>query len=209
MSSSPTCLSRRVALVIFASTKPDTFHVERTATIAAPPEKIVPLINDFHQWQAWSPYEKLDPGMSRTIGGAPSGQGATYAWDGSGKAGAGRMEILESSAEKVVIKLDFSKPFEAHNVATFTLLPAANGTTVTWAMDGPAPLIASLSLGATRRFLLRHRGDPSARLALELEPGSLLLMSGPTQRHWKHALPRTKRPVGERINLTFRHVAES
>ena len=133
-----------IALVVFASTKPDTFHVERSATIAAPPEKIVPLINDFHQWQAWSPYEKLDPGMSRSIGGSPSGQGATYAWDGSGKAGAGRMEILESSAEKIVIKLDFSKPFEAHNIATFTLSPAASGTTVTWAMDGPAPLIAKV-----------------------------------------------------------------
>ncbi len=133
-----------IALVLFASTKPDTFHVERNVTIAAPPEKIVPLINDFHQWQAWSPYEKLDPGMSRTIGGTASGQGATYAWEGNGKAGAGHMEILESSPEKVVIKLDFSKPFEAHNIATFTLVPATNGTTVTWAMDGPMPLIAKV-----------------------------------------------------------------
>jgi alkylated DNA repair dioxygenase AlkB len=71
---------------------------------------------------------------------------------------------------------------------------------------GPRPLIASLSLGATRRFLLRHRRDAGARLALDLEPGSLLLMGGDTQRHWKHALPRTRRPVGERINLTFRQV---
>ena len=71
---------------------------------------------------------------------------------------------------------------------------------------GPRPLIASLSLGATRRFLLKHRRDAGARLALELEPGSLLLMGGETQRCWKHALPRTARPVGERINLTFRHV---
>jgi alkylated DNA repair dioxygenase AlkB len=69
---------------------------------------------------------------------------------------------------------------------------------------GPEPLIASVSLGATRRFLLRHRRDPARRLALELEPGSLLLMAGLTQRHWKHTLPRTARPTGERINLTFR-----
>jgi len=71
---------------------------------------------------------------------------------------------------------------------------------------GPEPLIASLSLGATRRFLLRRRGDPGSRLALELEPGSLLLMGGAMQRHWQHALPRTARPVGERINLTFRRI---
>lgn len=71
---------------------------------------------------------------------------------------------------------------------------------------GPEPLIASISLGATRRFLMRHRRDPALRLALELPPGSLLLMGGPTQRHWKHSLPRTARPVGERINLTFRRI---
>ena len=74
---------------------------------------------------------------------------------------------------------------------------------------GPGPLIASVSLGATRRFLLRHRGDPAQRLALDLEQGSLLLMGGQTQRYWKHALPRTARPVGERINLTFRQVLPS
>lgn len=71
---------------------------------------------------------------------------------------------------------------------------------------GPEPLIASISLGATRRFVLRHRRDPALRLALDLEPGSLLLMAGTTQRHWKHALPRTARPVGERINLTYRRI---
>ena len=71
---------------------------------------------------------------------------------------------------------------------------------------GPQPLIASLSLGATRRFVLRRRDDHARRLSLELEPGSLLLMAGDTQRHWQHALPRTARPVGERINLTFRRI---
>lgn len=74
---------------------------------------------------------------------------------------------------------------------------------------GPGPLIASVSLGATRRFLLCHRGDPAQRLALDLEQGSLLLMGGQTQQYWKHALPRTARPVGERINLTFRQVLPS
>ncbi|CAN7355488.1 SRPBCC family protein [Pararhizobium sp. LjRoot255] len=134
-----------LAVVVFASTKPDVFHVERTATINAPPEKIFPLITDFHQWQSWSPYEKLDPSMTRSITGAESGQGAVYAWDGSGKAGAGRMEIVESApSSKILIKLDFSRPFEAHNTATFTLAPAAQGTTVTWSMDGASPLIAKI-----------------------------------------------------------------
>jgi alkylated DNA repair dioxygenase AlkB len=71
---------------------------------------------------------------------------------------------------------------------------------------GAQPLIASISLGARRRFLLKHRHYTAPRLSLELEPGSLLLMGGDMQRHWKHALPRTARPVGERINLTFRRV---
>ncbi|MCF7221297.1 alpha-ketoglutarate-dependent dioxygenase AlkB family protein [Marilutibacter chinensis] len=71
---------------------------------------------------------------------------------------------------------------------------------------GSEPLIGSLSLGATRRFLLRHRSEPSRRLALELPHGSLLVMSGPTQLHYRHALPRTRRPVGERVNLTFRRI---
>ena len=71
---------------------------------------------------------------------------------------------------------------------------------------GPRPVIASLSLGATRRFVLRHRGEPARRLALDLPAGSLLLMAGDTQRHYRHALPRTARPVGPRINLTFRRL---
>ena len=74
---------------------------------------------------------------------------------------------------------------------------------------GPAPVIASLSLGATRRFVLKHRREPTRKLVLALDHGSLLLMSGPTQRHYRHALPRTARPVGERINLTFRRILAS
>ncbi|HTO31113.1 MAG TPA: SRPBCC family protein [Pararhizobium sp.] len=134
-----------LAVVVFASTKPDTFHVERTVTINAPQEKIFPLIADFREWQAWSPYEKKDPAMTRTVSGADSGLGAVYAWDGNSNVGAGRMEIVEASPpSKVQIKLDFVRPFEGHNVATFTLAPATQGTTVTWAMDGPSPLIAKV-----------------------------------------------------------------
>ena len=132
-------------LLIFAATRPDAFRVQRQVSIKAPPEKIFPLINDFHQWGAWSPYEKLDPAMKRTYSGAGLGKGAVYAWDGSGKAGAGRMEIQESSpSSRVAIQLDFTKPFEARNTAEFTLQHQGDATTVTWAMYGPSPYIAKL-----------------------------------------------------------------
>ena len=133
------------AILIFAATKPDSFRVERSTSIKASPEKIFALINDFHQWGAWSPWEKLDPAMQRTFSGAPEGKGAAYAWDGSGKVGAGRMEIRESvPASKIVIKLDFIKPFEGHNTAEYTLAPKGDSTDVTWAMYGPTPFISKL-----------------------------------------------------------------
>ena len=133
------------AILIFAATKPDSFRVERSTSIKAPPEKIFALINDFHKWGAWSPWEKLDSAMQRTFTGAPEGKGAAYAWEGSGKVGAGRMEIRESvPASKIVIKLDFIKPFEGHNTAEYTLAPKGDSTDVTWAMYGPTPFISKL-----------------------------------------------------------------
>jgi carbon monoxide dehydrogenase subunit G len=131
-------------VLIYAATQPDTFRVQRSASIKAPPEKIAPLIADFHQWSAWSPYEKYDPAMKRDFSGAASGVGAVYAWSGNGKVGAGRMEVLDASAQQVRIKLDFIKPFEGHNTAEFTLAPSGDSTTVTWAMDGPRPYISKL-----------------------------------------------------------------
>ncbi|MBZ6076076.1 SRPBCC family protein [Microvirga puerhi] len=133
-----------VAILAFAAMRPDTFRVQRSASINAPSEKIYAFIDDFRQWQAWSPYEKLDPGMTRSLSGAQSGKGAVYQWDGS-KAGSGRMEIVDGSpGSKVVIKLDFIKPFEGHNIAEFILEPSGGKTTVTWAMYGPSPFIAKL-----------------------------------------------------------------
>ena len=133
------------AVLAFAARKPDDFRVQRTATIKAPPERIVALIQDLHGWAAWSPYEKKDPAMKRTFGGAASGKGAIYEWDGNKNVGSGRMEILDVSPSKVVIKLDFRKPFEGHNIAEFTLLPQADSTTnVTWAMYGPSPYLAKV-----------------------------------------------------------------
>lgn len=132
-------------VLIYAATRPDSFRVERSTRIEAPPEKIAALISDFHQWGTWSPYEKLDPAMKRTYGGAASGKGATYAWQSDGKAGAGSMEILDAQpSSKITIKLDFLKPFEAHNTAEFILQPQGGATQVTWAMFGASPYISKL-----------------------------------------------------------------
>ena len=134
-----------VGVLIFASTKPDTFTVQRSAAIKAPPEKIFAVIDDFHRWPDWSPWEKLDPAIKRTLGGPANGKGATYAWEGNGKAGAGRMEIIESApASKVGIQLDFIKPFEGHNIAEFTLTPQGDSTQVSWVMRGPTPFVSKL-----------------------------------------------------------------
>ena len=134
-----------VAIVlILASRQPDEFRVERTATINAPAEKIVAHIDDFHQWSAWSPYERLDPAMQRTFSGAPTGKGSIYEWNGNSDVGQGRMEILDASPNKVSIKLDFYKPMEASNVAEFDLQPKGDATDVTWAMYGPMPFISKV-----------------------------------------------------------------
>jgi uncharacterized protein YndB with AHSA1/START domain len=133
------------AVLIYAATKPDTFRVQRSTSIKAPPEKIFSLINDFRSWNAWSPYEKKDPAMKRTLSDVANGKGAVYEWEGDKTVGKGRMEITESSPpSRVTIKLDFVKPFETHNIVEFTLEPKGDSTNVTWAMDGPSPYIAKL-----------------------------------------------------------------
>jgi len=131
-------------ILIFAATKPDSFSVQRDAMVNAPPDKIFPLISDFHQWAGWSPWENKDPAMQRTYSGSQRGKGAVYAWNGNKNVGSGRMEILDaSSPSKIFIKLDFLKPFEGHNTAEFTMLPQGDATTtnITWVMRGPAPFI--------------------------------------------------------------------
>ena len=133
-----------LGVLAFAATRPDTFRVERTITVKAPPAKILAHVNDFHAWSAWSPYEKLDPAMKKSYGGSPNGQGATYAWAGD-KAGAGRMEIKDSAPTKIGIQLDFTKPMEGHNTAEFTFVPHGDTTTVTWAMYGPSPYMHKLA----------------------------------------------------------------
>ena len=131
-------------VLLVASTRPDALHVERAADVKAPPEKIFPLINDFHSWGSWSPYEKKDPGMKRTYSGATAGKGAIYEWDGNSDVGQGRMESLDSTPSQIRIKLDFMKPLEGHDIATFTMKPDGNATKVTWAMDGPTPFLGKV-----------------------------------------------------------------
>jgi hypothetical protein len=139
-------LAVAIAIVlILAATKPDTFSVQRATTVRAPAEKIFALINDFHRWGTWSPYEARDPAMKRSYSGPANGVGAVYGWDGNNNVGAGRMEILDASAPaKIVIKLDFFRPFEGHNTAEFTMLPQGDATNVTWVMQGPASFMSKL-----------------------------------------------------------------
>lgn len=132
-------------ILLYAATKPDTFSVRRSASIKASPEKIFPLIDDYRNWTSWSPYENKDPAMKRTFGATTSGKGATYAWEGNKEVGQGGMEIQESvPPSRVTIKLDFVKPFEAHNIVDFTLEPQGDATKVTWNMHGPAPFVSKV-----------------------------------------------------------------
>lgn len=138
-------LAALAGLFAFAATRPDTFRVARSTTIEAPPEAIAAHVNDFRAWRAWSPYETLDPALKRTYAGRPAGVGAVYAYDGDGKVGAGRMEILETSPVRTVVALNFIRPMEARNVAEFTYEPLSGGATkVTWAMNGPMPLMGKV-----------------------------------------------------------------
>jgi hypothetical protein len=133
-----------VLVLAYAALQPNSFQVQRTVTIKASPDKIRPLISDFHQWAAWSPWEKLDPAMQRTFSGAPKDLGAVYAWNGNDKVGAGRMEVTALQPAMVVIKLDFLKPYASNNTTTFTLVPQGDGTVVTWSMEGQADFMVKL-----------------------------------------------------------------
>lgn len=133
------------AVLVYAATKPDVFRVARSTVIKAPPDKIFPLINDYRQWTAWSPYENKDPQMKRTYGSTTAGKGATYAWEGNGNVGAGNMLIADAAPpSKVLIKLNMEKPISAHDDVAFTLTPQGDATTVTWDMQGPVPYIAKI-----------------------------------------------------------------
>jgi len=134
-----------LGLLGYAALQPDRFRVERSTVIAAPPAAVYAQIDDFNAWARWSPWEKRDPAMQRTLGGAARGVGATYAWKGNDQVGAGRMTITEAApAQRLVIRLEFLEPFAATNTAEFALQPQADGTKVTWAMHGPSPFLSKL-----------------------------------------------------------------
>jgi Polyketide cyclase / dehydrase and lipid transport len=127
-----------LAIVLaFAATKPKIFSVQRSINIKASPDKIFPLINDFHNWGGWAPQDKEDRTMKRTYSGAVNGEGAVSEWVSSGSAGKGRMTIIKSTRPRMIsVQVEFVKPFEAQNVNEFTLGPNGDFTTVTWAMHG-------------------------------------------------------------------------
>jgi uncharacterized protein YndB with AHSA1/START domain len=132
-----------VVLAIVVATRPPTFHIERSIVIATPPDRVFANVNDFRAWTAWSPWEKMDPAMTKTYGGSPSGPGATYAWKGNDKVGEGRMTIADvTKRSKIVVNLEFLKPFPSTSVVTFTFAPGAEDTRVTWAMDGDKNFMA-------------------------------------------------------------------
>lgn len=134
-----------VGVLGYAATQPDTFKVERATTIQAPPAAVYPHVADFHKWTAWSPWEKLDPNLQRTYGGATSGKGATYAWAGSKDVGKGSMAITEADEpNKLLIDLRFTEPFQAENLTTFAFTPDDGGTKVTWTMEGKNPFIGKV-----------------------------------------------------------------
>jgi carbon monoxide dehydrogenase subunit G len=132
-------------ILSYAALQPDAVRIERTASIKAPPEKIFPLMNDFQQAAAWSPYEKKDPAMKRRFSGATSGTGSVYEFEGNGDVGTGSIKIIESQPpKKVTLQLDMIKPFAASNVIEYTLEPKGETTEVTWSMQGTAPFLAKV-----------------------------------------------------------------
>jgi uncharacterized protein YndB with AHSA1/START domain len=134
-----------LAVLGVAATRPDSFRVERSTTIAAPPDRVYALISDLRQFNTWNPFQRKEPTAKLTYTGPSAGIGAAYTWDGD-KSGAGRMEIVEAlPAQRVGARLDFMRPMEAHNRVEFSLQPhSGGGTRVTWAMTGPMPYVFKL-----------------------------------------------------------------
>ena len=133
------------AVLLYAASRPDTFRVERAASIRAPADRVHALIADLHRFNTWNPYEKKDPNLKGRYRGADSGLGAAYDFEGNQDVGKGSLEIVESTPPtRVAMKLDMAAPFEAHNLVEFTLVPRGDATEVTWAMRGPSPFVARL-----------------------------------------------------------------
>ena len=126
-----------VVLAVVVAMQPADFRVERSAMMSAPPQAVFVQVDDLRKWEAWNPWQKIDPAMKMTYAGPPSGPGASYAWAGNNHVGERRLTITESRPNDLVrIKLEFMKPLAATNTATFTFKPQGNQTAVTWSMEG-------------------------------------------------------------------------
>ena len=116
-----------IVFVVIVALQPSDFRVARSTTISAPPAAVFAQVNDFHKWEAWNPWGKIDPAMKQTYEGAPAGTGAIYTWAGNKEVGEGRMTIIESRPSDLIrVKLEFMKPFRATNIAVFTIKPEGN-----------------------------------------------------------------------------------
>jgi hypothetical protein len=132
-----------VAFVVIVALQPSEFRVARSTTVSAPPAAVFAQVNDFHNWEVWSPWAKLDPAAKVTFEGPSAGEGAIFRWVGNEEVGEGSMMITESRPSDLVrIKLEFLKPFAAINTAEFTFKPEGNRTAVTWSMFGTNNFIA-------------------------------------------------------------------
>lgn len=132
-----------VVFVVVVAMQPSEFRVARSAPISAPAPAVFAEVNDFHKWEAWNPWGKIDPAMRQTYEGAAAGTGAIYTWTGNKEVGEGRMMLTESRPNELIrVKLEFFKPFAATNTAEFTFRPEGNQTVVTWSMAGENNFIA-------------------------------------------------------------------
>jgi hypothetical protein len=126
-----------IVLAVIVALQPSEFRVARSTTISAPPATVFAQVNDFHRWEAWNPWGKIDPAMKQGYAGAPAGSGAIYTWAGNNEVGEGRMTITESRPNDLIrVKLEFFKPFSGNSLAEFNFKPEDNQTVVTWSMTG-------------------------------------------------------------------------
>lgn len=132
-------------LLVVAAFQSDDMNISRTATISAPPAAVFKVVNDFRQWDAWSPWSKLDPKMTKSLEGPPEGAGAVYKWSGNNEVGEGSTKLIESKPnEKIAMKLEFVRPFAGGSDVQFTFSPEGTGTKVTWAMQGKKPFVGKV-----------------------------------------------------------------
>jgi len=132
-----------VVLIVIVALQPKEYRVARSTTMSVPPLAAFAQVNDFHKWEAWNPWGKIDPAMKQTYEGAPAGTDAVYTWIGNKEVGEGRMTIIESRPSDLIrIKMEFFKPFAGISTAEFTFKPESKQTAVTWSMSGDKNFMA-------------------------------------------------------------------